>query len=204
MEVCHKIFTFGKSERLESFRAVIYDKKNMRVFPHGGKKMNEGYVECLVKGKPNYLAKIGKIVLIILTVLLFLASLITGGFWVMILAVLAGVGAYLVSMFTDVEYEYLYLDKEITVDKVFNQSRRKRAAVFSLDKVEVFAPIHSYNLEKFGKKQDHPVDYSIGYEEKPDLRYIMYYEGGKQILFSPNEAMVKAMKNAAPRKVFTD
>jgi hypothetical protein len=165
--------------------------------------MNEGYVECLVKGRPNYLAKIGKVALIALAALFFIGSMWLGT-WAMILAVLTGTGAYIVNMYTDVEYEYLYLDKEVTVDKVYNKSRRKRVATFKLDKMEVFAPVHSYQLEKFGAKQAKPTDYSIGYEDKPDLRYIMYYEGNKQILFSPNEAMIKAMKNAAPRKVFTD
>ena len=164
----------------------------------------DGYVECLVQARPNTLAKLGKYVLIALTVLFFLGTLLTGIWILFILAIVAGIGAYFTGMYTDVEYEYLYLDKEITVDKVYNRARRKRMGVYSLDKVEVFAPIKSYHLDNFGKRQGKQVDYSIGYEDKPDLRYIMYYEGGGVFLFSPSPEIVKAMKNQAPRKVFND
>jgi len=32
----------------------------------------------------------------------------------------------------------------------------------------------------------------------------MYYEGGEKILLSPNEELVKVLKNMAPRKVFSE
>ena len=47
-------------------------------------------------------------------------------------------------------------------------------------------------------------DYSVGEELKPDRRFAMYYEGGEKIILSPSEEMVKAMKNVAPRKIFSD
>ncbi|MBR6381257.1 MAG: hypothetical protein IKS07_06235 [Lachnospiraceae bacterium] len=164
----------------------------------------DGYVECLVKAKPNTLAKVGKAALIVLAVIMALLLFMTMSWFFMILAIAAGAGAYFVGMYTEVEYEYLYLDKEITVDKVYNQSRRKRAGVYSLDKVEIFAPIKSYHLDNFGKREGKVTDYSIGYEDQPDLRYVMYYEGGEKFLFSPSPEMVKAMKSQSPRKVFSD
>ena len=45
-------------------------------------------------------------------------------------------------------------------------------------------------------------DFSVGYEDKPDLRYAMYYEGGEKIILSPSPELIKVMKNVAPRKVF--
>ena len=48
------------------------------------------------------------------------------------------------------------------------------------------------------------LDYSIGREEQPDKRYVIYYEGNVKLLISPSEEMVRAMKNANPRKVFSD
>ena len=47
-------------------------------------------------------------------------------------------------------------------------------------------------------------DYSIGVAEKPDRRYVMYCEGGQRIVLSPSAELVNALKNVAPRKVFTD
>ena len=64
-------------------------------------------------------------------------------------ALAAGVGAYFLNMYTDLEYEYLYLDKELSVDKIMAKSKRKRVGTYSLDRMEVFAPVYSYHLDNF-------------------------------------------------------
>ena len=166
--------------------------------------MSEAYVECLVKAKPSILGKFFKYLLIMLTVALALLMFLTMNVILMILAVVTGVGAYFVNLFTDLEYEYLYLDKELVIDKVMAKSRRKRVATYSLDKVEILAPINSYHLDNYKNRNVKQKDYSIGIEEKPDLRYAMYYEGGEKLLLSPSPEMIKIMKNVAPRKVFSD
>lgn len=116
----------------------------------------------------------------------------------------AGVGAYFLNMYTDLEYEYLYLDKELSVDKIMAKSKRKRVGTYSLDRMEVFAPVYSYHLDNFKNRQVKEKDYSIGEVLQPDGRYAMYYEGGEKILLSPNEELVKVLKNMAPRKVFSE
>ena len=119
-------------------------------------------------------------------------------------ALAAGVGAYFLNMYTDLEYEYLYLDKELSVDKIMAKSKRKRVGTYSLDRMEVFAPVYSYHLDNFKNRQVKEKDYSIGEVLQPDGRYAMYYEGGEKILLSPNEELVKVLKNMAPRKVFSE
>ena len=166
--------------------------------------MSEAYVECLVKAKPSGLGKFFKYLLYFLTAVLLALMFLTMNVLMFILAVAAGVGAYFVGMYTDLEYEYLYLDKELTVDKVMGKTKRKRVAVYQLERMEIFAPIKSYHLDNFKNRQTKDKDYSIGYEEQPDLRYAMYYEGGERLILSPSPELVKIMKNAAPRKVFSD
>ena len=165
--------------------------------------MNDAYVEWMVAQKTNSLKAILKYVLIGLTVLCAFASFMYGTL-LFIMAIAFGVGAYFASIYTDVEFEYLYLDKEITVDKVYHKVKRKRFATYELDKIEVMAPIKSYHLDNYKNRQGKVIDISSGVENKPDLRYVFYYEGNQKIIFEPNEAMVKLMKNVAPRKVFTD
>ena len=67
-----------------------------------------------------------KILLIMLTVGFVLVGMVF--IIALIPAILFGVAAYFVYMNTDLEYEYLYLDRELTVDKVMAKSKRKRAA----------------------------------------------------------------------------
>ena len=90
------------------------------------------------------------------------------------------------------------------MDKIMAKSKRKRVGTYSLDRMEVFAPVYSYHLDNFKNRQVKEKDYSIGEVLQPDGRYAMYYEGGDKILLSPNEELVKVLKNMAPRKVFSE
>ena len=168
--------------------------------------MSDAYVECLVKAKTSTLAKFGKTVLITLTVIFVLAIFVLPYLMIFafIGALLTGVGAYFLNLFTDLEYEYLYLDKELTVDKVMAKSKRKRIATYQLDRIEILAPIKSYHLDNYKNRNAKEKDYSIGEVLQPDRRYAMYYEGGEKILLSPSEELIKVMKNVAPRKIFSD
>lgn len=176
---------------------------NIKMRRLGRNKMSDAYVECLVKQKQSAMGKFLKVVLIVLTVIFGLLTFI-GFVPAMIVAVLTGVGAYFVNLHTDLEYEYLYLDKELTVDKVMAKSKRKRVATYSLDRMEVLAPIKSYHLDNFKNRNVKVKDYSVGEELQPDKRFAMYYEGGEKILLNPSEELVKVMRNASPRKVFAD
>ena len=163
--------------------------------------MSDVYVECLVKAKPSKVKKVAQVFLIVLTVLFGLLMI---PFPVLlIVAVITGVGAYLVGMYNQVEYEYLYLDREFSVDRILAQSKRKRIAEYSVDRMEVFAPINSWHLDNFKNRDVKVIDYSAG-EQLPDTRYCMYYEGGVKVILNPSENMVKALKNVAPRKVFNE
>lgn len=164
--------------------------------------MSDTYVECLVKAKQSFVAKFFTIFLIVLTVIFCIFMMVFP--LAIIVALVTGVGAYFLNLYSNVEYEYLYLDKELSVDKVLAKSKRKRVATYSVDRMEVFAPVFSYHLDNFKNRNVKVKDYSIGEEKQPDLRYAMYYEGGEKIIFSPSEDLVKALKNVAPRKVFSE
>ena len=164
--------------------------------------MNETYVECLVKKKtPMYMA-----FLKILSMVLAVCFVLVGFVFIpaLILGIAIGVGAYFLYLNADLEYEYLYVDKEITVDKVMAKTKRKRVAVFDVGKMEILAPIKSWHLDNYKNRNDKVVDYSSGEEKQPDKRYVFFYEGSKKVIFEPNEEMVKAIQFVAPRKVFKD
>lgn len=164
--------------------------------------MNETYVEWMVKKKaPAYMVLL-KFVLIILTVCLVLVGMVFMP--LMLVGIAFGVAAYFVNLHANLEYEYLYVDRELTVDKVMNKSRRKRVAVFEVGKMEILAPIKSWHLDNYKNRQDKVVDYSSGEEKQPDRRYVFFYDGQKKVIIEPNLELVKAIAVVAPRKVFTD
>ncbi|HBA70524.1 MAG TPA: hypothetical protein DCZ40_14390 [Lachnospiraceae bacterium] len=166
--------------------------------------MSETYVECLVKKKTSTVMLFLKILTIVMAVVFILAGL---GliFWPALLAgVIMAVAAYFIVMNADLEYEYLYLDKEITIDKVMAKAKRKRVTKYEIESMEILAPIKSWHLDEYKNRTVKTVDYSSGVEKQPDLRYAMYYDGGIKVILEPSMEMVKAIKNIAPRKVFTD
>lgn len=167
--------------------------------------MSETYVECLVKREPSVVGRLVKTVLIMLTVVFMLLGFIGAYYGApLVLGLATAAGAYFVHLNTYIEYEYLYLDKEISVDKIKAQTRRKRVATFEVDRLEILAPIKSYHLDNYRNRTAKVTDYSIGREEQPDKRYVMYYDGNQQIILSPNEELVKAIRTVSPRKVFLD
>lgn len=129
---------------------------------------------------------------------------IMGNLIALVIAAVCGVGAYFVNLNAEIEYEYLYLDKELTIDKIMAKSKRKRVGVFEVERMEILAPFKSYQLDSYKNRQVKTLDYSIGEEEQPDKRYVMFYNGEKKIILSPNESLIKAIKTIAPRKVFTE
>lgn len=166
--------------------------------------MNDTYVECLVSRETKGIMKFLKYLLIILAVLLFFGSFLIGFAFGLILAIACGVGAYFLSIYSDVEFEYLYVDRQISVDKIYSKQKRKKVATYEVDKMEIFAPVFSYKLDDYKNRDVKVIDYSAGVEKQPDVRYAFFYEGQQKILLEPSEAFVKAVQNVAPRKVFTN
>ena len=164
--------------------------------------MNETYVEWMIKRKtPAYLTLLKILSMMLCGGFLFLGLIFMRAF---LIGIAIGIGAYFINLNADLEYEYLYVDKELTIDKVMAKSRRKRVAVFDLGQMEIVAPIKSWHLDNFKNRNDKTVDYSSGEEKQPDTRYVFFYDGKQKVIFEPNAEMINAMQAVAPRKVFKD
>ena len=165
--------------------------------------MSETYVECLVARKPSLVLTFLKFFLIMMAVVMLLLGL-TGYVVPLILGIAAGVGAYFATMNANIEYEYLYVDKEVSIDKVLAKSRRKKAGTYSVEQMEILAPLNSHRLDSYKNRDAKTVDFSSGIAAQPERRYMMVCNGGTRVILEPNEALIKAIQTVAPRKVFTD
>lgn len=164
--------------------------------------MGDTYVEYMVAKKPSVILTFLKILLIMLTVVFVLIGFFN--FIALIIAAAAAAGAYFASLNADIEYEYLYLEREISVDKVMAKRRRKKVGTFSVEQMEIFAPLNSHRLDSYRNMNTKTLDYSSGIANQPERRYMMIYNGNTKVILEPNEAMIKAVQSVAPRKVFTD
>ena len=166
---------------------------------------DNSYVECLVESKASPLVKGLSILSLVLAVIFFLSSLFAIGMVGLILCVLAGVAYYFLSLNANIEFEYQYCDREITVDKILNKSRRKNVGKYEVDKLEILAPSRSYHLDEYKNKSYKNLDYSAREKDrKPDPTYTFIYDGKERVVFEPTAEFVTAVKSVAPRKVFTD
>ena len=85
--------------------------------------MNETYVEWLVKRKtPAYMTFLKILSIMLAACFIFVGFIFFPAFLV---GLVFGAGAYFIYLNADLEYEYLYVDKELTIDKVMAKSRRK-------------------------------------------------------------------------------
>ena len=166
--------------------------------------MNDSYKELMVKKERSFLQQLLRIACIVFTVLLGMVTLLTGNIILFIVVVVLGVLDYFIFQWTDIEYEYLYLDKEISVDKILAKTRRKKAAKIEVDKIEILAPESSHQLDSYRNRQVKTMDYSAGHDLPGQKLYAAYYEGSQRFLFNLDDDFVKTVKSVAPRKVFVE
>lgn len=163
--------------------------------------MNDTYVEQLVARKSNPAFSLLKYVVYGITIVCAIMGLL-GWFVLFIAAIVLVLISYFALPLLDVEYEYLYLSKEISIDKVIAKQRRKHAITIDLNKVTVIAPSNSHELDSYRNRPHVDKDYS---SKLPDAKtYIAAYEDGENltlVTFEPNEEMLKAIKMVFPRKV---
>ena len=168
--------------------------------------LENNYVECLVASKGSPLVKFFSYLSLVLAVIFFLSSILTVlGIAGLILCVAAGVVYYFLSLNANIEFEYQYCEREITVDKILNKSKRKSVGKFEVDHIEALAPTNSHHLDEFKNKTLKTMDFSARDKSRqPDPTYTFIYDGKERIIFEPTAEFVAAVKSVAPRKVFTD
>ena len=164
--------------------------------------MNDAYVEWLVAKKPNPLLPILKALCYIIAAVCLCIGM---GSWIFLIPAAGfAVVAYMVIPMFDLEYEYTYFDKEITIDKIMAKEKRKRVRVVELGKVDVMAPNNSHELDSYRARKLPVADYSSRLAEPLNKPYTLVYNGEKGtelICIEPNDEMLKAIKTVMPRKV---
>lgn len=164
--------------------------------------MTNSYQELLIKQEPNNMNRILGFVMIGLSVLSVVSALFLHKWLFLIGAVLCAILSYVFYFRRKtVEYAYTYLDKELRVDRIYNQIRRKQVDVLDLNKAEIVAPVGSYHLDNYKNRQTSNSDYSTDAEDTDELKtYVMYYEGKRKFYFSFNEDMIQAIRTGIPSK----
>lgn len=167
--------------------------------------MSDLYTEVMVEKRFTGKDMAIKVLLIFLTVFTAVVGLVLMPL-ALIVAIVLGVIDYIFIPRLSVEYEYLYVNGELDIDKIFSKAKRKKGGRYDLGKMEIMAPVNSHQLDSYRNNTNiKTVDYSSG---KPDAKvYAVIISTDKElqrVLFEPNEVMLKDIRSKMPRKVFTD
>ena len=164
--------------------------------------LNESYAECLIKKKPPGPAPLIKILLAV-GLLITAGSILLFGLAGFIAFAAMCAFAYHTIQNLNVEYEYLLVDKIFSVDRILNKMRRKKAAEYTLEDIQVIAPENSGRIREYDNQVKKVSDYTSG--DAGAVRYAFIYTksgAGEQVLFEPDDKMLRCIKQMAPRKMF--
>ena len=123
------------------------------------------------------------------------------GIWLILGLVFMGV-SYFVLPKLAIEYEYVFCDGQVDFDRISGGAKRKTVLRVDFDKLVVVAPKNSHALDGYAHDGVIVKDFS-SLDEKARV-YGMVISGGEKptlIYFEPNEKMLTAMKQKAPRKI---
>ncbi len=163
--------------------------------------MNEFYMEQLVpRKKPVKKDSLIKNICLALTAVMVVLTVLLGGIFLVGVMVLGVIDVMLLKN-SSVEYEYLYLNGELDIDKVIAKQKRKKAYTLDMKDVVVIATVESGEVRPFQSVKTS--DFSSGVMSPSVYKAVISKNGEKTaILFEPNEDLLKGMKMVAPRKVF--
>lgn len=161
-------------------------------------------MEILIKRKTSPVKRMITYALTIIAVICLFFGFM-GYLTLMLVGIILALAAYFSHLNSYVEYEYLYLSNELSIDRILAKSKRKRMAAFNLQRMEVLAPANSHHLDSYRDKRCKAYDFASGQDDcRP---YVLVYSGEDEmskVKLDMPEELFKAIRNVAPRKVFTD
>ena len=159
------------------------------------------YAEWIVKRKrPGYYypAIIGMILGIIVSMYLVFVSV-----WFLLVFAGAVMGTYFGRRFLKIEYEYIFVTNELTIDAVYSQTTRRRKRKIEMARVEYVEPTNeernhnlmegtTIRLEDYSSHEADAKTWTIRFNDQ-EQQYL--------IIFEPNDKILNAMWRSAPGKV---
>ena len=169
--------------------------------------MDTGCLEVIVNRKPNTLIKAVCYGACVLTVCFCLLAFMTSLLFLIPAALCAAAANYF-WLESAVDFEYVYVDKELRVAKIMQKQRRKELAVYDLTQMEVLAPVGSYHLDGFKNKDLKVIDYSSQGDENKASRYALILSDGTELILDMvgdySSRILDLIRTFSPRKVFRD
>lgn len=166
--------------------------------------MNDLYSELLIKREQTGKDKAVKFLIIALLALTAVAGVIFTPAWILTIAL--GIASYFILPNLDLEYEYVFVNGELDIDKIAAKAKRKRVKSFDLAKMDIMAPVNSHRLDYQNHNTNLKVmDFSSGNKEHKIFAMIIAEEKEIfKVLIEPDQELIENIQKSCPRKVFVD
>lgn len=167
-------------------------------------KMSDTYREILVKRNTPTVDKVKKAALLGGTAVCAVGGMIL---WPLLLAAVAlGVASYFLIPRFDLEYEYLYVNGELDIDRIMGKQKRKACASYSVENLEIMAPTGSHALDSYQNRREIRVkDFTSLDPTVPSYTLVFNQDKGQEMVkLELDDTVVGDLRRMAPRKVLRD
>ena len=162
---------------------------------------NDIYAEWLIKRK-NPWYRVPYYLLVGVLVLVVIAITVRNSWGIVALAALI-VGVMFTYRYLAVEYEYVFVTSELSIDAIYSQQIRKTKKRIEMNDVESVEPTNEEALKM--RREDKNIvfeDYTSREKGVPSYTITFTEKGATHILtFEPNDKLLKAMWRCSPSKV---
>ncbi len=168
--------------------------------------MNNNRIEQLISKRANTTTLILRVAAVVASIFILMIAFMFIQIYALVLGFFIIYLDYLAFLYTDIEYEYMYLDGTISFDKIYGKNKRKEGHIFEIKNAEIIAPEDSESIQRYGTATQIKIqDYSSGYGIEKVYAMVIADQGKTAlILFEPNDEMLSAMKMCSPSKVTID
>ncbi len=159
--------------------------------------------EQIIKVKAPKNSIIFKAVMIIACILAATTIPATNAFGIILFAVLV-VFTVFVFRYYNAEYEYSFVDGEMTVDRIMARTRRRRCGVYDISKAELVAQVGSQDALRLEHRQLRTHDYTSN-EGNESCVVIYTFNSNNElerIYIEPSEEMLNAFMECVSKQAY--
>ena len=167
----------------------------------------ETYVEQIIKRTVNKQEITLKNIFLVLMIFFGFMTFFAVKLYFLILFIIFAVLYYTKNKQINTEYEYLYLEGTLEIDRVCFQSKRKKMVALDMSEVQVVAPEGSQKALAYDHGQMSVMRFGSGdADAQVFIMMARIKDKNKQvkIFWEPNRKLLEAMKNNISDRIFTE
>ncbi len=163
--------------------------------------MGDVFVEQIIKKRLSLgglAIRIGAVFIVLISGVILIPLLLMLGITITVLLIYL---AYLAFVYTSAEWEYSFVNGELTIDKILGKRKRKPGETYDIRKASLIAPANS---EEVAEKSKFLTKIHYIGTTNTDNHYVIIIDdvdgvkGALLITFEPDEKMLEAMYNVRP------